>query len=151
MLILALALTLSACVTRIGSFSVISTRSIDWSRAGEFQRDTRRLIGEDAYEIIIIIPTKNSISIEDAIDNALDQVPGAVALLNVTFSVNYYYLPFVYGKQAYIIEGSVLIDPKLAALESAPVSPYLAVYTSDGKTFQQQALSEAEYTRLTKK
>ena len=33
-------LALNSCVTRLGTFSVISTKNIDWSRANSFTRST---------------------------------------------------------------------------------------------------------------
>ena len=76
------AVVLTGCTQRLGAFTVISTRNIEWSRAAEYQRDNRRVMGEDLAHIIVVVPTKFNVTIEDAVDKALDKVPGAVALVD---------------------------------------------------------------------
>jgi len=68
--------------------------------------------GQDIAHIIIFIPTKFNVNIENAVDDALDKVPGAVALIDVVVKLRQINAVF-YGQVGYIIEGSALIDPKL--------------------------------------
>ena len=138
---------LCGCVTRLGTFTVISTRNIEWSRAGEYQRNPRRVIGEDTAHIIIIIPTRMNVTIEEAVDNALNQIPGAVALVDVALRYTSFYIPYIYGKMAYIIEGSTLIDPKLVSLEESTSSEYIVLYTNDGRNFSQRNIDQEEYNK----
>jgi hypothetical protein len=84
--VLAFGLVLTGCATRLGAFTVISTKSIDWSRVSEFKRSTQKVEGRDMYHIIIFIPTKFNITIETAVDNALEQVPGGIALIDAVLS-----------------------------------------------------------------
>ena len=51
-----------------------------------------RVTGEDMYHIIVIIPTKGNASIE-AVDQAIESVPGGVALIDVVVSNKYFYIP----------------------------------------------------------
>lgn len=105
-------LSMVSCVTRLGSFTVISTKNIDWSRAGEFKRGSR-VDGQDLAHIIILFPTKFMINIETAVDKAIEKVPGAVALVDVVLKDKRFYIPYIYGQLAFIVEGTALIDPKL--------------------------------------
>ncbi len=147
MLLTSAVLIFSGCVTRLGSFSVISTKNIDWSRASEFKRDQKRVEGADTLHIIILIPTKFNISMDDAVDNALEKVPGAIALIDAAMSTKMFYLPYVYGFSSYIIEGSLLIDPSLVASGDELTGSYLALLPK-GNDFELKSLSEYEYNRL---
>jgi hypothetical protein len=142
---------LSGCVTRLGTFTVLSTRNIEWSRAGEFQHNSQRIKGDDTLHMIIIIPTKLNVTIGDAVDKALNRVPGAVALVDVTLRSTSFYIPWIYGRTAYIVEGSTLVDPKLVSADTETNSPYMAFYTNDGENFTGVALSVDEYNKYTQK
>ena len=108
-------LALNSCVTRLGTFSVISTKNIDWSRANSFTRSTLdKKKGKDIAHIIIFIPTQFNPTIEDAVNQAIEKVPGGVALVDAV--VRYREWSFLYGQVGYTIEGTVLVDPSLAYL-----------------------------------
>jgi hypothetical protein len=143
-MVLVLGVSVTGCATRLGAFTVISTKSIDWSRASEFTRSNQRVEGEDMYHIIIFIPTKFNITIEDAVDNALQKVPGAIALVDAVLRSKSFYIPYIYGRGGYYIEGTILVDPRLALFDGDS-SNYLAFYTEDGKDFKKITVSEAEY------
>ncbi|MGP1458557.1 MAG: hypothetical protein ACTTKL_04535 [Treponema sp.] len=139
------AVALTGCTHRLGAFTVISTRNIDWSRAGEYRRDNARLTGEDLAHIILVFPTK-IITIEDAVDKALDKVPGAVALVDAVLR-DKQVIGVVYQRHSYIVEGSVLIDPKLVAEAQEESKYYIGIY--DGKKdVQFSEVSQSEYARL---
>lgn len=144
---LALAL-MSGCVTRLGAFSVISTKNIDWSRASEFRRSANRVEGSDMLQIIIVIPTKFAVTPAEAIDQALEKVPGAVALVDAVLSTSTFYIPYIYGKSGYIVEGGLLIDPSLAKLEGK--GNYLLSYSNDGKEFTASYVSKEEFDSFRK-
>ena len=148
-LVIVLGFSITGCVTRLGAFTIISTKNIDWSRASEFTRSNQHVEGEDMYHIIIFIPTKN-IKIEDAIDNALKKVPGAIALVDAVLRSNSWYIPYIYGRGGYHIEGNILLDPKYAASVDEDSSNYLVFYTEDGKDFKKITVSEAEYLSYVK-
>lgn len=105
----------AGCVTPLGKYAIVSTKNIDWNRASEFVRSDQRVGGEDMYRIIIIFPTKSSVSIEKAVDDALQKIPGAIALVDVVLVNKQAYFPFIYGIAGLYIEGTVIIDPKLAS------------------------------------
>jgi len=149
MLVMVFGFSITGCVTRLGSFTVISTKSIDWSRASEYTRNNQRVEGEDMYHIIIFIPTKGNISIEDAVDKALQKVPGAIALVDAVLRSKFFWIPYIYGRSGYYVEGNILLDPKLVLVDGDS-SNYLVFYTEDGKDFKKITVSEAEYLSYVK-
>ncbi len=91
----------------------MSTKNIDWSRANEYTRNTlNRRTGRDIAHIIIFIPTQWQPTIEDAVDKAIEQVPGGVALVDAVVRFRSWYIPF-YGQDGFTVEGTVLVDPIL--------------------------------------
>jgi copper chaperone CopZ len=144
MLVMVFGMTVTGCATRLGAFTVISTKNIDWSRASEFTRSNQRVEGEDMYHIIILIPTKFNITIEDAVDKALQKVPGAIALVDAVLRSKSFYIPYIYGRAGYYVEGNILVDPKLASNDGNSTT-YLVFYTEDGQEFKEAKISEAEF------
>jgi hypothetical protein len=142
--VLVIGLSLSGCATRLGAFTVVSTKNIDWSRAAEYTRSNQRVDGEDMLYLIILIPTKGSITIEDAVDKALEKVPGAVALVDAVIRHKYFNM-ILFAASGYVVEGSVLIDPKLASAGEQIESKYVVVYSTDGKEFIRKEVTEEEY------
>ncbi|GHV74819.1 hypothetical protein AGMMS49940_21210 [Spirochaetia bacterium] len=144
MLVVLLALMTVGCAHRLGAFTVISTKSIDWSRASEYKRYNEKVEGSDIYHIIILFPT-GSVTIEDAVDNALEKVPGGIALVDAVLRSKSFYIPYIYGQGGYYIEGTVLVDPTLTAVANNSETSYLVFYTKDGKDFTKKEISRAEY------
>ncbi|MDR1256244.1 MAG: hypothetical protein LBJ86_00675 [Spirochaetaceae bacterium] len=144
-LALAFGITVTSCTTRLGAFTVISTKSIDWSRAAEFTRSNQHVEGSDVRHIIIVFPTKYNITIEDAVDNALEKVPGAIALVDAVLRRKTLDL-IIYGQNSFVVEGTALIDPKLASADGEATN-YLVFHTEDGKEFKKTAVSKDEYMK----
>ena len=141
----------TSCVSRLGAFTVISTKNIDWSRAAEYKRSNQKVEGTDIAHIIVIIPTKFNVTIEDAVDNALNQVPGAVALVDAVLRYKSFYIPYIYGQTAYIVEGSVLVDPKLADIDNASETLYYQAYYDRDKEFKVSKLDKSDYDEMQEK
>lgn len=150
-IILLTSIIITGCISREGTFSIISTRNIDWNRITEYQRSNQRIEGEDQAHIIIFIPTKSDITIAGAVDQALAKVPGAVALVDAVVSSKMFYIPYIYGQAAYIVEGSVLIDPKLVAIDETNESIYYQGYYDKNKNFQIVKLEKKDFDRIHKK
>lgn len=139
-------LLFSSCRTRYGSFTVISTNNVDWSRAAEFQRVPGKVEGVDKLYIIVIVPTKFNLSLEEAVADALKKVPGAVALVNAALYGERFYIPWVYGTQQFVVTGQALVDPQLAGEPSA--TGYIAL-TPDGKGgYLREDISRGEYLAM---
>ncbi len=52
---------------------------------------------------------------KEAIDRAIEAVPRGIALVDGVLIVKSYYIPYIYGRQAYVVEGTPLINPSLAS------------------------------------
>jgi len=136
----------AGCTTHHGNFTVISTRNIDWSRAHEFVRSSDRVEGRDIVHIIILFPTGTP-SMFAAVDAALAQVPGAVALVDSAIRSFGWYIPWIYGQQGWIIEGSVLIDPLLASVDMHSTT-YLVLHVNESGDVTKREVCEDEFLRL---
>lgn len=141
-------LVLTGCSTRLGTFTVISTKNIDWSRVGEFTHASKETEGSDKLHMILFIPTALEITIEDAVDEAIEKIPGAVALVDAV--VRYRSFSFLlYSQTAYLVEGKPLIDPKMAVSAADSLgSNYLSFTTEDGKNWEKKAITQNEYETL---
>lgn len=100
----------TACSQRILDFTVISSKNVDLSHAADFRRATGRVVGEDSKPIITIIPTGDP-SIKEAMDRAIESVPGAVALVDGAITAHSWYFPYIFGELSIEVEGTPLIDP----------------------------------------
>ena len=111
--ILLITFLLSGCSVNMGNYSVISTKQIEWERGDEFYLHNQRIQGRDVSHIIVLFPTKTIITIQEAVENALNRIPGAIAMTNVTTKSSWFYIPYIYGQQNIYVEGNVVLDPKL--------------------------------------
>ena len=98
------------CTVRYGDFTMLSSKNIDLSRMATFKRSPDRVKGEDSALIIIFIPTGVP-NMKQALDRAIENVPGAVALVDGVLYRSWW---FIIGQSSFIIEGTPLIDPSLA-------------------------------------
>jgi len=137
------------CATRLADFTIISTKNIDLSRGADFKRGPTRVEGEDKISIIIFIPTGTP-NIKQAIDKAIQSVPGAVALLDGVITQKSFWIPYIYGECSYVVEGTPLIDPKLitAKLQSNFI---ISKLDKKGNVVETKYVSKTEYDSLKKK
>ena len=74
-------------------------------------------------------------------------MPGAVALLDGVLTQNFWYIPYVFGKSAFLVEGTPLIDPALVA--DSVGSPYrLAEYSRGGELAATRLLTQSEFNEF---
>jgi hypothetical protein len=144
-----LVLLVAACTTRLGSFTVISTRNIEWNRAGEYKRGGERVEGIDTVHFVLFFATKTSIDMQTAVDDALDQIPGAVAIIDTVLSLRSWSV-WVYGQTSYIVTGSALVDPLLAGsiVENENTNArdtYLVFSYNDDGVMEKRAITAEEY------
>ena len=102
----------AACTRRMIDFTLISTKNVDLSQGVRFCRADGRTQGRDLVHIIIFIPTGQP-NIKEAVDRAIEKVPGAVALLDGVVKYRWWWIPYLYGQSSFIVEGTALIDPRL--------------------------------------
>ena len=137
-------LLLSSCSQNVFNFTMVSTRNIELSRLSSFDKMSERVEGEDKAHLVILIPTK-LIRIDQAIDNTIAATPGCVALLDGTIHQKFWWIPYIYGQQKFVVEATPLVDPKYTSAE--PVLPkYGRVnFNADGTLRSIKAISEAAY------
>lgn len=100
-----LILSLSSCSRRLLDFTVISTKNVDLK--GQFVKSTEKVKGKDLKHFAFVFPIGVP-DIKTAIDNAIEKIPGCVALENGVLRASYWHV-ILYGQQRYIIEGNPLI------------------------------------------
>ena len=112
LIVAAVLLTAGCSSQRIGDFTLLSTKNIDISRIATYERVGSRQDARDmrnAFQLYV----GATASMEEAVDNAMEQIPGCRALVDV--SVKIVNRSFSSG---YEIEGECLIDPATAAREA---------------------------------
>ena len=138
----------TGCTTRLVDFTVISTKNVDLSKASTFTRGQGRVMGEDMIHIIVFIPTGVS-NMKEAIDRAIEVTPGAVALVDGVVLNKFFYIPYIYGRGGYVVEGTPLISPNSSAESTSELSSDMAIYLDEeGNVKERRALSPEEYGKL---
>src|SRR5262245_42913369 len=95
LLLAVIALILTSCTTRIVDFTIISTKNIDISKGATFQRGKSRVEGIDKVYVIVIIPTGFP-NVKEAVDRAIESLPGAVALLDGVVTQQNWQVPLIF-------------------------------------------------------
>ncbi len=100
-----LVFSLSACTTRIGDLTILGTKNIP----AEVTVIRENVEGKDCANIILLlipIGTMNP-TIDGAIDDALDKVPGADALIDVTIK-RYAWTAILWTQECVTVEGTAI-------------------------------------------
>lgn len=140
----AILLTFGACTQRILDFTLVSSKNVDMSRACNFQKGKTRIEGKDMAHWIIVIPTR-VVSIKEALDRAIESTPGCVALMDGVIYTRFWWIPYVYGREYAIVEGTPLIDPGLVK-HTHEIPAYGKIeLDNSGKLRRVTSISEAEY------
>ena len=139
--------SLFGCTMRLVDFTIISTKNLDLSRAASFERGKSRVEGKDEAMIIIFIPTGFP-SIKEAVDRAIESVPGGVALVDGVVTAKSWW--FIFGQSSYVVEGTPLIDSSIASVELK--SKYMVVrLDKKGNVKEFSYVSEDKYNELRNK
>ena len=139
---------LTGCTTRMTDFTVLSTKNVDLSKMASYQRGATRVKGEDIVYIIIFIPTGVP-NTKEAIDRAIEQVPGAIALVDgVLYQKGWW---FIIGQSGFIVEGTPLIDPAVTGRQTSLQSNYiLSFYDSETKKQEVRCLDKDTFATAKK-
>jgi hypothetical protein len=137
---------LTGCTTRLTDFTIISTKNVDLSVIGRARRGAARVEGKDVAHIIIFIPTGVP-NMKEAIDRAIESVPGAVALVDGVLYQRFFWIPYIYGQSAFVVEGTPLINTAQAS-RSLPAEHLVATYDAQQKRFTTEAVSAERYQAL---
>ncbi|MDA9556616.1 hypothetical protein N9R79_03815 [Vibrio sp.] len=111
-------LLLAGCSNRIAEYSVVSTRNIDMKN--ENYLEGQRVVASDSSPVLLYpvgLP-----SIQEATNRAIDSDQCAVGLTNVTIDKEQFF--FVFGYNAYHVEGNLLIDTRAEGCEFWPKSSH---------------------------
>jgi hypothetical protein len=150
---IAVVFAMASCTNRILDFTMVSSKNIDLSRGASFERGKSRVTGEDMAHWIILLPT-STVSIKEALDRAIESTPGCVALLDGVIYTKFWYIPYIYGQQVAIVEGTPLIDPSLTLMDKTYPTYGVIELTNKGDVKQITEMSELDYNqrklRLTK-
>lgn len=102
-------LTISASCSYRTDFTLISTKNVDISNGAEFRRGRDRVVGEDAKYVFFIFPTGIP-TVQRAVERAIESSPGSVALVDAKVIYKWWYIPYIFGRQCYRVEGTPLVD-----------------------------------------
>lgn len=97
-----------SCTHRLTDFTVISTKNVPIGEGvhTDFQKGSKRVKGKDTAHQILIIPLGYP-NMKEAIDRAIEQIPGAVGLVDGVVKSSMWTC-FLYGQSSYIVEGTPL-------------------------------------------
>ncbi len=109
---------LSGCITRIGDMTVASTKNMD-IKSAHYRVDThQRVMGRDTVHIVSFVPTALFPNLKEAMDNAIEQAPGAVALSDMTIKRGWWWIPMIYGRDYIEVEGNPVYEEETGAAAS---------------------------------
>jgi hypothetical protein len=109
----------SGCTSmeRLGEFTILSSRSLELSRADEYVNSTTQVTGTDVSRWLFgkeLLAVK--VDLKAAVDDALSKIPGAVAVVDPRLTLKHFRIPFIIGNiyrsETYSVIGTALIDPK---------------------------------------
>lgn len=105
------ALCFSSCSHRLVDFTVISSKNIPITEeGGQFKKADKRVVGKDSKWSILFVA--GIPDMKEAIDRAIEQYPGAVALTDgVIYSKGW--SCGLFGQNQYVVEGTPLYSPSL--------------------------------------
>ncbi len=124
-------LFVTSCTYRMIDFTVISSKNVDLSRIHQFTKGSQRVAGEDTVYIILFVPTGTA-NAKEAVDKAIEKVPGAVALVDGVVYHNWWYIVYFFGMEQYVVEGTPLIDKSLIESQNEMPSKYIIFYDAKG-------------------
>ena len=138
------AIVLAGCSQQLFNFTIVSTKNIEFGKLSSMEKSTKRTTGEDKASIIVVVPTR-SIKIDQAISNTINGIPGCIALLDGVVYSKFWWIPYIYGKQRFVIEATPLVDPSFPQTSKAAPGYGKVFLDKEGKFESFEPLSEAEY------
>ena len=99
---------------------------------------------------IIIVPT-GIVDVKNALDKAIESTPGCVAILDGVVYHKYWWIPYIYGQESFVIEGTPLIDPSLVKNDSEMPAYGKIELDKNLEIKSVSSLSAANYTILKNK
>ena len=137
-------LILTGCSQQLFNFTLVSTKSFELEKLSTLKKSTEKVVGEDKASLIIFIPTR-TIKIDQAITNTIDAIPGCIALMDGVVYSKFWWIPYIYGEDKFVIEATPLIDASYSqSFNNLP--KYGKVYIDkEGKLDLIESISKEEY------
>ena len=104
------AMLMAGCTTRIGDFTIYSTKNIDVKKSLHTVDTSRRVTGRDAKYLFVFIPLGQP-NLKEAADNAEQKVPECVGLSDVAVRVGGWWA-ILTGQTWIEIEGNPIFEVK---------------------------------------
>lgn len=111
LMVLAISIIFSSCSQRLLDFTLVSTKNVNLAEA--HKSSTTRVKGMDRKHTIFFIPIGVP-DIKEAIDKAIESVPGCVAIENGVIKSSFWWA-VLYGQSKYIVEGTPVIKTSVAS------------------------------------
>jgi len=91
-----------ACTTRLGDFTVLSTKNVDVSglKPGD------RYSGEDCVNLLFAMIPLGTVNWKNAMDQGLERGKGDV-MVDIVLTQTSWAIPYIFGQQCIVIEGTV--------------------------------------------
>ena len=96
-------ITMLGCTTRLGDFTVLSTKNVDVSGV----KHGDRFSGEDCVSVLLwpFIPL-GDVNWKNAMDQAIDRGKGDM-MVDAVMTAKSWAIPYIYGQNCIVIEGTV--------------------------------------------
>jgi hypothetical protein len=102
LILLVLVLAAEGCTTRLGDFTVLSTRNVDV--AGLKPGD--RFSGEDCVNFLFGMIPLGQLNLKNAMDQALEKGKGDI-MVDIVLTSSGWAFPLIFGQQCVVVEGTV--------------------------------------------
>ena len=96
--------TLNGCSVKLGHFSTITTKKVDFSK--KHIRSSKKYIGKDVTKMYVIFPTRWHPDIDKAVSNVLKSTDTSY-MTDATIRYKFWFIPYIYGQFWYEVEGYV--------------------------------------------
>jgi len=98
----AILMVFEGCATRLGDFTVLSTKNVDVAGLKPGDRQT----GEDCVNMLFSMIPLGQVNWKTAMDQSLERGKGDV-MVDIVLTVKYWMIPYVWGQQCIEFEGTV--------------------------------------------
>lgn len=139
-----LGLATQSCTNRLTDFTIISTKNVPiGTQPTDLVKAEKRVRGVDKAHFILFVPL-GSPNLKEAIDKAIEQCPGAIALADGVVKSKFMDFLF-YGQSSYIVEGTPLYPagyrPNNASQENYNIQQntnYNQLQSQNGSTYSNE-------------
>ncbi len=145
----AMAVAFTGCMSiqteDLGRFTIISSKNVDLTKLGEMKKSSEKTKTKAMNAKGLFVRDKKlseGYFLENALDSALEQIPGAVALVDAKVS-NVHKKGLGRELWGYVFEGTALIDPSLVS--EAEITNEDLFFVSNGSAEGITFLTEAEF------